>query len=104
MHSIAKSIEEIGRVFIWNKALSYSGIATNRTSVLWNGLFSYATSKGFSPFKSGLVSGCLAGDYSRKLAGRTLRGGLSGIGVALTNRATQLASSRLSAFSAFRGP
>ncbi|KAI5191826.1 hypothetical protein NEMIN01_1681 [Nematocida minor] len=85
MHDVMKGIEEVGRVFLMNGLFSYAGIMNNSKSALWNGLFTYSISKGYSPFKSGAVAGYLAGDSSKYVT-RSIRGGVSGVGVSLSSR------------------
>ncbi|EIJ88948.1 hypothetical protein NEPAR06_0531 [Nematocida parisii] len=93
MYAIIKSIEEMGRIFLMDECLLYTNIKISRTPVMWNGIFTYCINKGYSPFKSGLISGYFIGD--NPCIARSVRGGISGVSVGITNKLSQYIINRI---------
>lgn len=85
MHCVIKSIEEVGKVFINNSLISGLWSESTVRNAVWSGIYTYGKSTGHSPFNSGLVAEYLTGS-STNYTRRIIKGGLFGIGTAISSR------------------
>ncbi|KFG26153.1 uncharacterized protein NESG_01269 [Nematocida ausubeli] len=95
MFRVMKGVEEVGRVFLMNEILSCCNLRLNKSSTLWNGLFTYYIQGGMGYFKAGMYSGYFFGEKSDKLVIRGIKGGLTGVSMGVTGLLGRKLSERL---------
>ncbi|KAI5181111.1 hypothetical protein NEOKW01_1330 [Nematocida sp. AWRm80] len=86
MYILVKGIEEIGKTVGMGYFFTEMGI--NRGSPIWNGMFTLLIHRGYSPFKSGFISGYLT-HIDHNPIRPALTGAAMGATIAITGRTSQ---------------